>query len=73
MKSKNLIVHEQTISGFNTSFTNLNSGRTLGVNQVIDQIDKGNPTYDNYHVVNGPTGKYIRSNPDKNDKNNIER
>lgn len=71
MDKKILKVKEETNSGFNISFLNERTGRTIGVDQVIDQIKKGNPTYDDYHVVNGPTGKYVRSNRDNSTKNNI--
>lgn len=72
MNKKVLRVKEESDSGFNTSFINEQTGRTIGIEQVIDQINKANPTYDNYHVVKGPTGDYVRSNPDRSEKNNIE-
>lgn len=72
MDKKVLRVKDETVSGFNKSFINEATGRTIGVEQVIDQINKGNPTYSDYHVVNGTTGDYVRSNPDRSKKNNIE-
>ena len=72
MNRKVLKVKEETDTGFNTSFVNEKTGRTIGVEQVIEQINKGNPSYDGYHVVNGPTRDYVRSNPDRSHKNNIE-
>ncbi len=72
MSKKLLRVKDESISVFNTSFVNELTGRTIGIKQVIDQIHKGNSSYNDYHVVKGPTGEYVRSNPDNSSKNNIE-
>lgn len=72
MNKKVLRVKEESESGFNTSFINEQTGRTIGIEQVINQINKGNPSYGDYHVVKGQTGDYVRSNPDSSPKNNIE-
>lgn len=72
MSKKILKVKEESDSGFNTSYINEVTGRTIGVDQAIEQIKKGNQSYDDYHVVNGRTGEYVRSNPDRSKENNIE-
>ena len=73
MHNKILKVKEESNTGLNTSFINEATGRTISREQAIDQINKGNPTYEGYHVVSGNNGAdYIRSNPDKSSKNNIE-
>lgn len=64
---------QQTESGLNTNFVNINSGRQITREQAITQINKGNPSYDGYHVVKNSNGlDYIRSNPDSKLKNNLE-
>jgi len=64
---------QETASGLNTEFVNLNSGRHVSREHVIDQIEKGNPSYSDYHVVRNSNGKdYVRSNPDGKTKNNLE-
>lgn len=72
MNKKILKVKEESDSGLNITFINESSGRTIGLEQVIEQINKGNPTYEDYHVVKGRTGDYVRSNPDRSEENNIE-
>lgn len=73
MKDKNLKMTQQTDSGLNTQFVNLNSGRHLSREHVIAQIENGNPTYSDYHVVKNPNGAdFVRSNPDGKTKNNLE-
>lgn len=69
---KTLKVKEQSNTGLNTSFINLSTGRTISLNQAINQIKKGNDTYSNYHIVNRNGINYIRSNPDRFKNNNIE-
>lgn len=69
----NLKVKKESNSGLNTEFINIESGRTISLEQAITQIDKKNPNYNNYekvHKSNGTT--YIRSKADSNKKNNIE-
>lgn len=72
MSKKLLKVKTESSTGLNTSFINQNTGRTITRQQAIEQISKGNPSYNGYHVVSGCNGDYVRSNPDKNQKNNIE-
>ncbi len=72
MVQKNLKVKSETSTGLNTSFINKNTGATISLNQAITQINRGNPTYDGYHVVHGENSDYIRSNPDRSKNNNIE-
>ena len=60
-------------TGLNTSFINAKTGRTISREQALNQINKGNPTYNGYHGVTKSDGtSYVRSNPDKSHKNNIE-
>jgi hypothetical protein len=64
---------QQTESGLNTQFVNIHTGRTISREQAISQIEKGNPTYSDYHIVKNPNGlDYVRSNPDGKAKNNLE-
>ena len=73
MKDKKLRMTQQTESGLNTRFVNLNSGRHVSREHVIAQIKKGNPGYSDYHVVKNQNGlDYVRSNPDGKIKNNLE-
>jgi len=73
MKQKNLKMTQQTESGLNVEFVNLNSGRHISRQQAIAQIEKGNPSYDGYHIVKNPNGSdYIKSNPDSKPGNNLE-
>lgn len=69
-----LKVSEQSNSGLNTKFVNVETGRTFTAEHVIEQINKGNPNYDGYHTVyNSKTDTtYVRSNPDGKKNNNIE-
>ena len=73
MKDKKLRVVEQTETGLNIGFINRNTGRTIGLEQAIQQIEKGNPSYGDYVVVRKQNGTtYIRSKPDGYEGNNIE-
>lgn len=73
MKEKNLKKLTENDTGLNTSFTNTNTGRTITLPNAIEQIEKGNPTYDPYVVVTKSDGsQYIRSKPDSSKNNNIE-
>ena len=72
MKQKNLRMTRQTDSGLNIEFVNLNSNRRIPLQQVITQIENGNPTYNDYHVATRQGVKYVRSNPDSKPNNNIE-
>lgn len=69
---KNLKVSKENASGLNTEFKNVNTGANIPLKQAIQQIEKGNPTYSDYHIAHRETTKYIRSNPDTKTKNNIE-
>jgi len=73
MKDKKLRMIEQSESGLNTRFINTETNRTISREQAISQIEKGNPSYSDYHVVRNPKGlDFIRSNPDEKTKNNLE-
>lgn len=68
-----LKVSKESTSGLNTEFVNLETGRHITLEHAINQINKGNKNYENYHVVNKSNGTiYIRSNGDGSKKNNIE-
>lgn len=68
-----LKVSKESISGLNTEFVNVESGRHIPLEQVISQIKKGNKSYDNYQVVNKSDGTmYVRSKADGIKNNNIE-
>ena len=73
MKNKKLRMTQETDTGLNTKFVNIESGRQVTREHVIKQIEKGNPSYSDYHVVKNPNGpNYVRSNPDGKAKNNLE-
>lgn len=60
-------------AGLNTQFKNVDSNRTFSREHVIDQINKGNPNYDNYTTVTNSNGTtFVRSKPDGNTNNNLE-
>lgn len=64
---------EESSTGLNTRFINLDSGRTLPLEHVKKQIENGNPNYKDYHTVNMANGTvYVRSKPDGKKNNNIE-
>lgn len=63
---------EETSTGLNTQFKNIDSNRTFTREHVIDQINKGNPNYDNYTTVTNNGTTYVRSKPDGNTNNNLE-
>lgn len=64
---------KETETGLNTDFINVDSGRHLTREHIIEQINKGNKNYDDYQVVNPANGlAYIRSKPDGSIENNIE-
>ena len=68
-----LKVKEQSSTGLNTKFVNVDSGKVITLNQAISQIEKGNPNYKGYQTVNMPNGTtYVRSIPDGRLGNNIE-
>lgn len=68
-----LKVKEESNTGLNTRFVNEESGRTMSLEHVIDQIENGNPNYNKYEKVQNPNGTvYVRSKPDGNQNNNIE-
>lgn len=72
MNKKVLRVKSETETGLNKTFINQSTGATITLEQAITQINKGNPTYEGYHVVNRQGVDYIRSNPDNSQTNNIE-
>lgn len=69
----NLKVTQQSKTGLNTEFINVDSGRHVSLEHAIQQIRNGNPNYENYQTVNRSNGTtYIRSKADKSIDNNIE-
>lgn len=68
-----LKVIEQTETGLNTKFTNIESGRNVDIEHVIEQIKKGNKNYSHYQAIHKANGTvYVRSKADKEQENNIE-
>jgi hypothetical protein len=64
---------QETQSGLNVKFVNTESGRTFGLDQVITQIEKGNPNYNGYETVHKSNGTvYVRSIPNGKQSDNIE-
>lgn len=64
---------EQSRTGLNTRFVNVESGRSVSLEHVIKQIDNGNKNYCDYQTVQCSNGTiYIRSKPDSKKSNNIE-
>jgi hypothetical protein len=69
----NLKSIQENETGLNTRFINTESGRSFGLNQVISQIEKGNPNYNNYETVHKSNGTvYVRSIPNSKKSDNIE-
>lgn len=69
----NLKVAQESKTGLNTEFINVDSGRHVSLEHAIQQIRNGNPNYENYQTVNRSNGTtYIRSKADKSIDNNIE-
>lgn len=70
MKLKSI---QETQTGLNTKFVNTESGRIFELNQVITQIEKGNPNYNGYETVHKSNGTvYVRSMPNGKQSDNIE-
>lgn len=68
-----LKVKEESKTGLNTGFTNVETGRSFSLSHVVAQIEKGNPNYKDYETVTKSNGTvYVRSKPDSSKKNNIE-
>lgn len=64
---------KQSKTGLNTEFINIESGRTITLDQAISQISKGNKNYSDYQMVRKNSGTvYIRSKADGKTNNNIE-
>lgn len=64
---------QETSTGLNTEFVNIETGRHFSKEHVIRQINNGNSNYINYHTVEKSDGTvYVRSNPDNKRNNNIE-
>ena len=64
---------EESSTGLNTKFKNLDSGRILPLEHVKKQIENGNPNYKDYSIIKKANGtKYVRSKPDGKKNNNIE-
>ena len=69
----NLKRSKETASGLNIEFVNTDTNRHVSLEHVINQIEKRNPNYSRYTTVTNPNGTtYVRSNPDRSEKNNIE-
>ena len=70
----NLKVSKESMTGLNTEFVNVDTGRHIPLQQAIQQIRNGNSSYKNYEIVNMKNGTtYIRSKADRSISNNIER
>lgn len=68
-----LKVSKESVTGLNTEFVNIESGRKIKLEQAIKQVEKGNPGYQNYVTVTNPNGTtYLRSKPNGSLKDNIE-
>lgn len=68
-----LKVFKENDSGLNTEFVNIESGRKIKLEHAIEQVEKGNPNYENYIVVKNSNGtKYLRSKPNGSSIDNIE-
>lgn len=64
---------EQSSTGLNTKFVNVESGRSITLEHAIQQIENGNKSYQDYQTVRNSNGTvYIRSKADGNRNNNIE-
>lgn len=64
---------EQSSTGLNTKFVNVESERSITLEHAIGQIENGNKSYRNYQtVVNSNGTVYIRSRADGKRNNNIE-
>lgn len=63
---------KQTETGLNVEFKNIETGYQFSLEHAIKQIEKGNPNFKNYHIVEKGDVTYIRSNPDNRENNNIE-
>lgn len=63
---------EETSTGLNVRFEDVSSKKELTLKQAIKAVEKGN--YPDLHVVERSDGiKYIRSNPDGDKRNNLEK
>lgn len=68
-----LKVAEQSSTGVNTKFVNVERGRKVTLKYAIKQIDNVNKNYSNYQTVRNPNGTvYIRSKANGKRNNNIE-
>ena len=64
---------EQSSTGLNTAFVNVESGRRVTLEHAIKQIDNGNKNYSDYQTVRNSNGTvYILSKADGKRNNNIE-
>lgn len=70
MKNKRLKVIQESETGLNTRFLDTSTRRELTLNQAIRAVENGK--YPGYHVVNRNGTRFIRSNPDGNERNNLE-
>lgn len=73
VKHMKLKAIQESNTGLNTQFKNVDTGRTFSREHVINQINNGNPNYNNYTTVTNSKGTtFVRSKPDGNTKNNLE-
>ena len=64
---------EESSTGLNTKFVNVESGRTITLEHAIKQIENRNRNYSGYQTVRNLNGTvYIRSIADGRKNNNIE-
>lgn len=68
-----LKVTEQSSTGLNTKFVNVESGRSITLEHAIRQINNGNKNYSDYQTVRSSDRTvYIRSKADGERHNDIE-
>lgn len=67
-KKPRLEVVDESKTGLNRKFRDTNTGEILTRGQVADNIKD----YDDYHVMKVDNKRIIRSNPNKNEDDNLE-
>lgn len=67
-KNKRLKVIDESETGLNKKFLDLQTGSTVTRGYVADHINE----YEGYHVMRKDNKRIIRSNPDKSKNNNLE-
>lgn len=69
-RGPSLTVTKQSKTGKNTEFRNDQTGEIFSLAKVLSAIEKGK--YPDYHPVKPSKGtKFVRSNPDRNKRNNL--